>query len=37
MVAWREHGTLYWVLNTLDNQLSNDLMLGLAASSKPVK
>jgi LCP family protein required for cell wall assembly len=37
MVAWREHGTLYWVLNTLDNQLSNDLMLGLAASCKPVK
>ncbi len=36
MVAWREHGTLYWVLNTLDNQLSNDLMLGLAASCKPV-
>jgi hypothetical protein len=36
MVAWREHGTLYWVLNTLDNQLPNDLMLGLAASCKPV-
>ena len=28
MVAWKEHGTLYWVLNTLDNQLSNDLMMG---------
>ena len=25
MVAWKERGTLYWVLNTLDNQLSNDL------------
>ena len=37
MVAWKEHATLYWVLNTLDNQLSNDLMLGLAASCKPVK
>ena len=37
MVAWREHGTLYWVINTLDNQLSNDLMLGLATSCKPVK
>jgi LCP family protein required for cell wall assembly len=37
MVAWREHGTLYWVINTLDNQLSNDLILGLAASCKPVK
>ena len=28
MMAWKEHGTLYWVLNTLDNQLSNDLMTG---------
>ena len=37
MVAWKEHGTLYWVLNTLDNQLSNDLLLGLAASCEPVK
>jgi LCP family protein required for cell wall assembly len=37
LVAWREHGTLYWVINTLDNQLSNDLMLGLATSCKPVK
>jgi hypothetical protein len=37
MVAWKEHGTLYWVINTLDDQLSNELMLGLAASCKPVK
>ncbi len=37
MVAWKRHGTLYWVLNTLDNQLSNDLMMGLATSFKPVK
>jgi LCP family protein required for cell wall assembly len=37
MVAWRAHGTLYWVINTLDNQLSNDLMMGLATSCKPVK
>jgi LCP family protein required for cell wall assembly len=37
MAAWKERGTLYWVLNTLDNQLSNDLMLGLATSCKPVK
>ena len=37
MVAWKEHATLYWVLNTLDNQLSNDLLLGLAASCEPVK
>ena len=37
MVAWREHGALYWVLNTLDDELSNDLMLGLATSCRPVK
>ncbi len=37
MVAWKSNGTLYWVLNTLDNQLSNDVMLGLATSCKPVK
>jgi len=37
MVAWKRRGTLYWVLNTLDNQLSNDLMMGLATSFKPVK
>jgi hypothetical protein len=37
MVAWKRDNTLYWVLNTLDNQLSNDLMVGLATSFKPVK
>jgi LCP family protein required for cell wall assembly len=37
MVAWQRNKTLYWVLNTLDNELSNDLMLGLATSSKPVR
>ncbi len=37
MVAWKQSGTLYWVLNSLDNQLSNDLMLGLATSCKRVK
>jgi LCP family protein required for cell wall assembly len=37
MIAWKEHGTLYWIINTLDNQLSNDLMMGLATSCKPVK
>jgi len=37
MVAWKRHGTLYWVLNTLDNELSNDLMMGLATSFKRVK
>jgi LCP family protein required for cell wall assembly len=37
MVAWKERGTLYWVVNTLTNQLSNDVMMGLAKSCKPVK
>ena len=37
MVAWKSGNALFWVLNTLDNQLSNDLMLGLATSFKPVK
>ena len=37
MVAWKRNGTLYWVLNTLDNQVSNDLLMGLATSFKPVK
>ena len=37
MVAWKHRGALYWLLNTLDNQLSNELMMGLATSCKPVK
>ena len=37
MVAWKERGTLYWVLNTLDNELPNDVMMGIATSCKPVK
>jgi len=37
MVAWKTRGALLWVLNTLDNQLTNDLMMGLATSFKPVK
>ena len=36
MVAWREHGTTYWVINTLDDLLSNHLMLALAESCQPV-
>ncbi len=37
MVAWKRNKTLYWVLNTLDNELSNDVMLRLATSFKPVQ
>ncbi len=36
MVAWRVGGTAYWVSNTLDDELSNPLMLALATSCAPV-
>jgi len=36
MVAWSEHGATYWVINTLDDELSNHLMLALAESCLPV-
>jgi len=37
MVAWRRSGSVYWVVNTLDNQLSEKLMLALATSATRVK
>ncbi len=36
MVAWRENGALYWVINTLENELPNGLLLKLAESCRPV-
>ena len=36
MVAWQENGCTYWVSNTLDNVLSNQLMLRLARSCAPI-
>jgi hypothetical protein len=36
MVAWRVGGTAYWVSNTLDEELSNPLMLALATSCMAV-
>ena len=36
MVAWHENGNTYWVVNTLDNVLSNHLMMKLAESCRPV-
>jgi len=36
MVAWQENGTTYWVVNTLDDLLPNDLMLKLARSCRRV-
>jgi LCP family protein required for cell wall assembly len=35
-VAWQDGGTLYWISNTLSDQISNDVLLGLATSCKPV-
>jgi LCP family protein required for cell wall assembly len=32
MVAWRRSGTVYWVVNTLENQLPEEVMLALATS-----
>ena len=37
MVAWKTAGTLYWVSNTLDNELGNDTMMALATSFTRVK
>ena len=37
MVAWRVGRTVYWVSNTLDDELPNSLMLALAESCTPVK
>ncbi len=37
MVAWKSGGNAYWVTNTLDDALSNDFILALATSFKPVK
>jgi polyisoprenyl-teichoic acid--peptidoglycan teichoic acid transferase len=36
MVAWRENGNTYWIVNTLDDVLSNQLMMKLAKSCAPV-
>ncbi len=32
MVAWRRTGTVYWVVNTLENQIPEKVMLALATS-----
>jgi hypothetical protein len=37
MVAWRENGNTYWVVNTLGNALSDHLMMKLAKSCAPVR
>jgi LCP family protein required for cell wall assembly len=37
LVAWREHGMLYWLTNTLQEDLSNRQMLAIARSAKPLR
>ena len=37
MVAFIEHGTAYWVQNTLRDDMSNADMIAIARSLKPVK
>jgi LCP family protein required for cell wall assembly len=37
MIAWREHHVLYWVVNTLLEELSNQQMLDVARSAQPLR
>ena len=37
MVAFKMKRNLYWVTNSIDNELPNDVMMALATSFKPVK
>ncbi len=36
-IAWRSRGVLYWVTNTLLEDLSNQQMLGIARSAQPLR
>jgi LCP family protein required for cell wall assembly len=36
MVAWRRGNSLYWVLNTMDDELPADFMMALATSFSPL-
>jgi hypothetical protein len=36
MVAWRQGSNLYWVLNTLEDELPADFMMALATSFEPI-
>ena len=35
MVVLRENGASYWVINTLDNMLSNETMIAIAKGLRP--
>lgn len=36
MVAWFEHGAVYWIRNTLTNSISNGELLAIAEQTQPV-
>jgi polyisoprenyl-teichoic acid--peptidoglycan teichoic acid transferase len=36
-IAWRQAGALYWLTNTLLEDLSNEQMLGIARSTRPLR
>jgi hypothetical protein len=36
-VGWRSRGVLYWLTNTLLEELSNHQMLAIAASVRPLR
>ncbi len=37
VIAWHEHGSLYWVNNTLLEELTNSQMIYIAQSAKPLR
>jgi hypothetical protein len=36
LIAWRQYGALYWVNNTLQENLTNRQLLALAESVQPL-
>jgi hypothetical protein len=37
MVAFEEDGAVYWVVNTLQNKMSNETMLAIARGLRPMQ
>jgi hypothetical protein len=36
MIVLKENGATYWVVNTLDNALSNETMIAIARGLRPL-
>jgi hypothetical protein len=36
LIAWHDGGAVYWLVNTLQNILTNRQMLAIAAAAKPL-